>query len=153
MKSHQSKKSSLDETDARILTALDANARLSISELARIVGMSPPSVTERLRRLESTGVIRGFSLDIDPHALGYQIRAMVRIRPLPGKLHIVERLIQERPEFIECDRITGDDPFLARLVVHTIEQMDDVLKAFYDHAVTSTAVIKGTSVNRRLPPL
>ncbi|WP_326493849.1 Lrp/AsnC ligand binding domain-containing protein [Rhizobium sp. SL86] len=86
-------------------------------------------------------------------AIGYQIRAMVRIRPLPGKLHLVERLIQERPEFVECDKITGDDPFLARLVVHTIEQMDDVLEALSEHAVTSTAVIKGTSVKRRLPPL
>lgn len=83
----------------------------------------------------------------------YQIRAMVRIRPLPGKLHLVERLIQERPEFVECDKITGDDPFLARLVVQSIEQMDDVLEALFEHAVTSTAVVKGTSVKRRLPPL
>lgn len=62
-------------------------------------------------------------------------------------------LIQERPEFVECDKITGDDPFLARLVVHSIEQMDDVLEALSEHAVTSTAVIKGTSIKRRLPPL
>ncbi|APO77844.1 AsnC family transcriptional regulator protein (plasmid) [Rhizobium etli 8C-3] len=76
-----------------------------------------------------------------------------RSAPLPGKLHLVERLIQERPEFVECDKITGDDSFLARLVVHTIEQMDDVLEALSEHAVTSTAVIKGVSVKRRLPPL
>jgi Lrp/AsnC family transcriptional regulator, leucine-responsive regulatory protein len=146
-------KSSLDETDARILTALDADARLSMSELARVVGMSAPSVSERVRRLEATGVIRGFMLDVDTRAIGYQIRAMVRIRPLPGKLHLVEKLIQDRPEFIECDKITGDDPFLARLVVRSIEEMDDVLEALSEHAVTSTAVIKGTSVKKRLPPL
>lgn len=149
----QSGNSTLDETDTRILAALDADARLSMSELARLVGMSAPSVSERVRRLESSGVIRSFTIDIDTRAIGYQIRAMVRIRPLPGKLHIVERLIQERPEFIECDKITGDDPFLARLVVHSIEEMDDVLEALSEHAVTSTAVIKGTSVKRRLPPL
>lgn len=146
-------KSTLDETDARILAALDSDARLSMSELARLVGMSAPSVSERVRRLEAAGVIRGFTVDVDTRAIGYQIRAMVRIRPLPGKLHLVERLIQERPEFVECDKITGDDPFLARLVVHSIEQMDDVLEALSEHAVTSTAVIKGTSVKRRLPPL
>ncbi len=149
----QSTKSTLDLTDAQILAALDSDARLSMSELARLVGMSAPSVSERVRRLESTGVIRAFTVDVDTRAIGYQIRAMVRIRPLPGKLHLVERLIQERPEFVECDKITGDDPFLARLVVHTIEQMDDVLEALSEHAVTSTAVIKGTSVKRRLPPL
>ncbi|RKE85690.1 Lrp/AsnC family transcriptional regulator [Rhizobium sp. AG855] len=146
-------KSSLDDTDARILAALDADARLSMSELARLIGMSAPSVSERVRRLEAAGVIRGFTIDLDTRAIGYQIRAMVRIRPLPGKLHLVERLIQERPEFIECDKITGDDPFLARLVVRSIEEMDDVLEALSEHAVTSTAVIKGTSVKRRLPPL
>ncbi|WP_341486397.1 Lrp/AsnC family transcriptional regulator [Pararhizobium sp. A13] len=149
----QSGNSTLDETDARILGALDSDARLSMSELARLVGMSAPSVSERVRRLESSGVIRSFTIDVDTRAIGYQIRAMVRIRPLPGKLHLVERLIQERPEFIECDKITGDDPFLARLVVHSIEEMDDVLEALSEHAVTSTAVIKGTSVKRRLPPL
>jgi Lrp/AsnC family leucine-responsive transcriptional regulator len=110
-------------------------------------------VAERMRRLGADGIIRGFTVEIDSKALGYQIRAMVRIRPLPGKLHLVEKLIQETPQFIECDKITGDDPFLARLVVHSIEEMDDVLESLSDHAVTSTAVIKGTSVRRRLPPL
>ncbi len=93
-----------------------------MSELARLVGMSAPSVSERVRRLKAGGVIRGFTVDVDTRAIGYQIRAMVRIRPLPGKLHLVERLIQERPEFVECDKITGYETFLARLVVHTIEQ-------------------------------
>ncbi|MBX4860284.1 Lrp/AsnC family transcriptional regulator [Rhizobium sophorae] len=152
-KNLQSGKSTLDEADARIVAALDSDARLSMSELARLVGMSAPSVSERVRRLGSAGVIRGFTVDVDTRAIGYQIRAMVRIRPLPGKLHLVEKLIQERPEFVECDKITGDDPFLARLVVHSIEQMDDVLEVLSEHAVTSTAVIKGTSVKRRLPPL
>jgi Lrp/AsnC family leucine-responsive transcriptional regulator len=115
-------KSTLDATDAQILGALDSDARLSMSELARLVGMSAPSVSERVRRLEAGGVIRGFTVDVDTRAIGYQIRAMVRIRPLPGKLHLVERLIQERPGFVECDKITGDETFLARLVVRTIEQ-------------------------------
>jgi Lrp/AsnC family leucine-responsive transcriptional regulator len=149
----RSENSVLDAVDVRILTALDADARLSTAELARMVNLSAPSVAERMRRLGADGIIRGFTVEIDSKALGYQIRAMVRIRPLPGKLHLVEKLIQETPQFIECDKITGDDPFLARLVVHSIEEMDDVLESLSDHAVTSTAVIKGTSVKRRLPPL
>jgi len=149
----QNENSTIDAAASRILAALDADSRLSMSELARLVGMSAPAVSERVRRLEAGGIIRAFTLDVDARALGYQIRALVRIRPLPGKLHVVERLIQDTPQFIECDKITGDDPFLARLVVHSIEEMDDVLEALSDHAVTSTAVIKGTSVARRLPPL
>jgi len=143
----------LDSIDARILIALDADARLSVSDLGRTVGMSAPSASERVRRLQAAGVIRAFTLDVDTRALGYQIRALVRIRPLPSKLHLVEKLIQNTPQFIECDKITGDDPFLARLVVRSIEEMDGVLEALSEHAVTSTAVIKGSSVPRRLPPL
>lgn len=149
----RSEKSTLDPVDARLLVLFDSDARLPISELARAVGLSAPSVADRVRRLVAEGVVRNFTVDIDTRALGYQVRAMVRIRPLPGKLHLVERLIQETPQFIECDKITGDDPFLARLVVHSIEEMDDVLEGLSEHAVTSTAVIKGTSVKRRLPPL
>lgn len=142
----------LDPVDARILAALHDEARLPMSELARRVGLSAPSVAERVRRLEAAGIIRGFTVDVDPRALGYQIRALVRIRPLPGKLHLVEQLIDATPQFVECDKITGDDPFLARLVVRSIEEMDGVLEALSDHAVTSTAVVKATSVTRRLPP-
>ncbi len=92
-------------------------------------------------------------MDVDTRAIGYQIRALVRIRPLPGKLHIVEKLIQDTPNFVECDKVTGDDPFLGRLVVRSIEEMDDVLEGLSEHAVTSTVIIKSSSVSRRLPPL
>lgn len=94
----------------RILAALDSDARLSKSELARVVGMSAPSVSKPVRRLESSAVIRSFTIDVDTRAIGYQIRAMVR--PLAGKLHIVERLIQERPEFIDATRSPATIPFL-----------------------------------------
>ncbi|WP_137158166.1 Lrp/AsnC family transcriptional regulator [Rhizobium sp. FKL33] len=142
-----------DDVDRRIIDLLDREGRLPMSELARAVGMSAPSVAERVRHLQESGVIRNFTIDVDARALGYQIQALVRIRPLPGKLHLVERLIQEEPHFIECDKVTGDDPFLARLVVRSVEELDDVLEGLSEHAVTSTAVVKGKSIVKRLPPL
>ncbi|OLP62573.1 AsnC family transcriptional regulator [Xaviernesmea oryzae] len=143
----------LDAIDSALLRALDAEARLPLSELSRRVGLSAPSVAERIRRMETSGVLTGFTVETDARALGYAIRALVRIRPLPGKMHLVEQLIQEMPAIVECDRITGDDPFLARLVARSVEEMDKALDALSGHAVTSTAVIKGQSVKRRLPPL
>jgi Lrp/AsnC family leucine-responsive transcriptional regulator len=153
MKRLQNNERPVDEIDSRLLILLDGNARLSVSDLARQVGLSSPSVTERLRRLEQDGVIRSFTIDVDHRRLGYQLRAMVRIRPLPGKIHIVERLIQDTAQIIECDKITGDDAFLARLVVRDVEEMDEILHRLVDYAVTSTAIIKSTSVERRLPPI
>ncbi|TJV22303.1 MAG: Lrp/AsnC family transcriptional regulator, partial [Mesorhizobium sp.] len=97
----------LDDLDRRLLESLIKDSRTSLKELAQQVGLSSPSVAERLRRLEDRGVIRAFTVEIDPQALGYTLQAIVRIRPLPGKLHIVQKLIEEIPEFGECDKVTG----------------------------------------------
>ncbi|HSI42199.1 MAG TPA: Lrp/AsnC family transcriptional regulator [Xanthobacteraceae bacterium] len=153
MKNLVSERTVLDPVDRRLITELDRDARRPTSELARLVGMSAPAVTERLRRLEAAGVLKGFTAEVDPLALGYAIRAMVWIRPHPGKLHVVEQLIQQCPEVVECLKITGDNPFLAQIVVRSVQQMDEVLERLCDHAVTSTAIIKSEAVKRRLPPL
>lgn len=143
----------IDEIDQKIIEALAANARLSIKELAQQAGLSSPSASERLRRLEERGVIDRFTVDLDLRAIGYPLQAIVRIRPLPGKLHIVQRLIEDIPQITECDKVTGDDCFVARLHMRSIEQLDEILDRIADKAETSTAIIKAQPVKRRLPPL
>jgi Lrp/AsnC family leucine-responsive transcriptional regulator len=143
----------LDDIDRRILEALAADARMSLKELAQTAGLSSPSASERLRRLEERGVISAFTVDIDPTALGYPLQAIVRVRPLPGQLHVVERIIQETPEFVECDKVTGDDCFVARLVIRSMAQLDTILDKVAEKAETSTSMVKASPVKRRLPPL
>jgi Lrp/AsnC family transcriptional regulator, leucine-responsive regulatory protein len=143
----------LDEIDRALLAALVDDARASVSELARLVGLSAPSTSERLRRLEAQGVIGGYTVRIDPRALGYTLQAIVRVKPLPGQLHLVEDVIRRIPEFIECDKVTGDDCFIARIWLHSIEQLDEILNKVTERAETSTAIVKSTPVPRRLPPL
>ncbi|NKJ36207.1 Lrp/AsnC family transcriptional regulator [Rhizobium sp. SG570] len=143
----------LDETDQRMLEALARNARISLKELAEAAGLSSPSAAERLRRLEERGIISAFTVDIAPEAIGYPMQAIVRIRPLPGQLHVVERIIQETPEFIECDKVTGDDCFIGRLVVRSMGELDGILDKITERAETNTSMIKATPVKRRLPPL
>jgi Lrp/AsnC family leucine-responsive transcriptional regulator len=143
----------LDDIDRQIVEALIRDSRASLKELAQTVGLSSPSVSERVRRLEERGVIRGFTLDIDPPALGYPIQAIVRIKPMPGKLHLVQKLIMETPQFGECDKVTGDDCFVARLYVRSIEELDGLLDRIADKAETSTAIVKAQPIRRRPPPL
>ena len=143
----------IDQADQKLLDALAVNSRLSLKELAQAAGMSSPSAAERLRRLEERGIIRAFTIDIDPVALGYPLQAIVRVRPLPGQLHIVEKLIQETPEFIECDKVTGDDCFIARLVVRSMGELDGILDKIAERAETNTSMIKSSPVKRRLPPV
>ena len=143
----------IDQIDQMILEALQRDARMSQKELAALAGLSSPSVAERVRRLEERGVIRGFTVDIDPRALGYTLQAIVRIKPLPGKLHIVQQLLDSIAEFSECDRVTGDDCFIARLHVRSIDQLDQILDRIVDKAETSTAIVKSQPIRRRPPPL
>ncbi|AMO74791.1 MULTISPECIES: Lrp/AsnC family transcriptional regulator [Pseudomonas] len=142
-----------DEIDQLLIAALMEDSRLSLKALAQVSGLSAPSVGERLRKLEERGVIRGYTLEVDPKAFGYLLQAIVRVRPLPGRLHEVERQIQAIPEFTECDKITGDDCFVARLCVRDMEQLDTLLDRLNAYAETSTAIVKKTPVKRRLPPM
>lgn len=143
----------LDGIDRRLLEMLAANARIATAQLARQVGMSPPSVADRVRRLEEAGILRGYTVDVDPVALGYTLTAIVRIRPLPGQLRKVEKLIAGIGQCVECDKVTGDDCFVARLLLQSISQLDAVLDRFNECAQTNTAIVKATTVRRRLPPL
>ncbi len=153
MKTLQMKGAALDTVDVALIEALTDNARLSMRDLAGRVGMSAPSVTERVRRLEDVGVLRGFTVDLDSKALGYGLQAIVRIKPLPGQLHKVEELIRKIPQCVECDKVTGEDCFIARLCVADIDSLDGLLDAVADRAETNTAIVKATPVPRRLPPL
>lgn len=142
-----------DETDRLLIEALRRDARASLKELGNTVGLSSPSVAERIRRLQDRGVITGFSVDVDPVALGYPLEAIVRIRPLPGKLHIVRELIEQTPQIVECDKVTGDDCYVARLFVRSMDEIDTILDRISDKASTSTSMIKSKTVARRHPPL
>lgn len=143
----------IDHIDQSILTALSGNARMSLKQLASVAGLSSPSIAERLHRLEERGVISGYSININPHALGYQFQAIVRIRPLPGQLQAVQKLIENTPEFCECDKVTGEDCYVARLFLRSLGQLDSILDRIAAKAETNTSIIKGTTIARRLPPL
>lgn len=143
----------MDAIDKRIVGILAADARIALKQLAGAVGLSSPAVAERLKRLQERGELSGFTVAIDPRALGYALQAIVRLDPLPGALHIVERMIVETPEFVECDRVTGEDCFVARLYIRSIEDLDAILERFHERARTVTAIVKSQPVPRRLPPL
>ncbi|MEQ1612095.1 MAG: Lrp/AsnC family transcriptional regulator [Hyphomicrobiaceae bacterium] len=149
----QNTKSNFDETDAEIIRLLTGNARISMSDLAREIGMSPPSATERVRRLEAAGVIRGYTIDIDLGALGFEITALVRIKPRSGQLHIVEKFLRDEPRFVSCDKVTGEDCFVARLCLRSITELDGVLDPLHQRAETNTSIVTASPIQWRIPSL
>src|SRR5260370_12224046 len=99
----------IDAVNRRVLEELLQDPRLTMSELGRRVGMSSPAVTERVRRLEETGGIRGYHLELNPVALGLPIAIYIRIRPNPGHLPTLPRLAHPIPHNLESPRTTPDN--------------------------------------------
>jgi Lrp/AsnC family transcriptional regulator, leucine-responsive regulatory protein len=143
----------IDRVDCRLLAALVQEARTSMADLARLVGLSPPSVAERIRRLEEAGVIDGYTLTVNPKALGLPIAAWLRIRPVPGQLQKVAELVRTLPAIVECDRITGEDCFIARAHVASVEDLEKLIDQIIPYAMTNTSIIQSSPVKRRLPPI
>ena len=142
-----------DVLDSKIIEALTDNARISMRDLAQHIGMSAPSATERVRRLTDIGAIRGFTVDLDPKKFGFSLQAIVRIKPRRGQLQSVAKILAEMPECIECDEVTGDDCFIARICLPSIDMLEDILRPLKDRSDTNTSIIHKTTVHRRNPPI
>ncbi len=143
----------VDVVDKKLLDALIANARISNAELARLVGLSAPSVAERIKRLEEAGVVEGYTVKINPKALGFPISAWLRIRPVPGELNRVAEMLRGLPEIVECDRITGEDCFIARAHVQSVGHLEKLIDKVISYSMTNTSIIQSSPVERRLPQI
>ncbi|MFC4497575.1 Lrp/AsnC family transcriptional regulator [Streptomyces ovatisporus] len=143
----------LDAVDRAILVELDTDPRMPTAELARRVEISVPTARERMRRLQESGVIRGYRLDVDPAALGYPVAAFVRVRPGPGQLPKIVELARSLTQVSECHRITGEDCFLIKVHATDLNTFEEVLDRFLLHGQTTTSIIQSTPVPPRTPGL
>lgn len=141
----------MDLIDAKILKKLVEDARISMAELARQVNLSPPSVTERVRRLEEAGVITTYTAVMNPAAIGLPVSVFIRVRPVPGKLKEAIEIISGLKEVVRCDRVTGEDCIVARAHVETIADVEVLVDKLTPVAMISTSVIQSTPVPYRLP--
>ncbi|HEX3834669.1 MAG TPA: Lrp/AsnC family transcriptional regulator [Solirubrobacteraceae bacterium] len=138
-----------DATDLRLLNELQDDARLSLAELGRRVGLSAPAVAERLARLERDEVILGYRATLNPRALGYTLSAVIRIRPAPRQLHEVAQLARETPEVVDCRRITGEDCFIMTAHVRSVEHLEEVIDGFAVHGQTTSSIVQSAPVADR----
>jgi Lrp/AsnC family leucine-responsive transcriptional regulator len=141
--------SALDTTDRSLLVELQADGRLSLAELGRRVGLSPPAVTDRLRRLEASGAIAGYRADVDPRSLGYALSAIVRVRPAPRMIPKVADAARTTPEVVECHRITGEDCFFVKVHVRDVAHLEEVIDRFTPFGQTTTSIVQSSPVPPR----
>jgi Lrp/AsnC family transcriptional regulator, leucine-responsive regulatory protein len=138
-----------DATTRRILEELQRDGRLSLAELGRRVGLSPPAVAERVSRLERDGVITGYHARIDPRALGFALGVVIRVRPAPREIAKVAALARETPEVVECHRITGEDCFFMKAYVRDVEHLEEVIDQFVIYGQTTSSIMQTSPVPLR----
>jgi Lrp/AsnC family leucine-responsive transcriptional regulator len=118
----------LDKTDRRILDVLQRDGRISVTDLAERVGLSPTPCARRIRQLETSGLIQGYAAIVDPKRAGQAIQAIVQIKLAQHSDEIVERFrrtLLDRPEVLACYTMTGEMDFLLHVIVRDIEALSD----------------------------
>lgn len=129
----------LDQNDERVLSELQQDARITMAELGRRVGLSQPAVTERVRKLESAGVITGYHAAVNPARLGYAIRALVHVGRLDQER--MSPLVEASPEVLNAYSVTGGDDWVLEIAVADVTHLETVLRPFCSLTDTRTAVI------------
>src|SRR5213592_295223 len=147
------KRQVLDAVDEKVVGELLDDGRLPIAELGRRVNLSSPAVAERMRRLERTGVVTGYRAQVDPRALGYELLAIVRVKPAPRQLPKIPELAAEIPQVVECHRITGEDCFYLKVYLRSIDELSGLLDQFLVYGETTTSIVNSTPIQLRDPPL
>ncbi len=143
----------LDDVNRQLLRELHSEPRITMSALARRVGMSAPAVTERVQRMERAGVITGYRMEVNPAALGLPVTAFARIRPAPGQLPKIAELAAALPEVSECHRITGEDCFLIKVHAAAVQDLETTLDRFLLYGQTITSIVVSSPVLPRPLPI
>jgi Lrp/AsnC family leucine-responsive transcriptional regulator len=139
----------LDDTDWSLLAELQNHARTTIADMGRRVGLTAPAAAERLRRLEETGIIRGYHATVDLEKLGRPISAFIRVRFNGGKYDAFERMIEKSDDVLECHHITGEDCFIVKAAVATMHDLERLASSLSRFGSTATSVVYSTVLDRR----
>jgi Lrp/AsnC family leucine-responsive transcriptional regulator len=141
----------LDETGWAILRELQENARISFSELGRRVSLTPPAVADRVRRMEEAGLIRGYRAQVAMERVGYPISAFVRMRARGEQgCAVLGEFVKEVPEVVEAHRVTGEDSYIVKVVVRSVEHLQELIDRLMPYGETVTALVLSSPVIHRV---
>jgi len=130
-----------DGKDLEILEALQRNARVSLSELGRQIGLSQPAISERVKRLEEAGIIEGYSARVNPRALGLTLTAIIRLRTTHEHIKSCMRKFAEIPHIVEVHRVTGEDCFVLKVLVPAPENLETIVDRIAGFGAVTTSLV------------
>lgn len=142
----------LDELDLRLLDALQRNARSTFAELGAIVGLKPPAVHDRVKRLESRGFVRGYAAQLDNKRLGLELTALVSCYTSPEtKYDEFTAALSALPEVCEVHSVAGEESFVLKVMTRSTAHLDQLLsqlKSVPGMARTKTTIVLSTPFER-----
>ncbi len=139
----------LDDIGWALLRELQENARLSFSELGRRVGLTPPAVADRVRRMEEAGIIRGYRLEIDHTLIGLPLTAVIRVTHRGVNCLELGRIVSEYPEVLECHRLTGAESYSMKVALRSVEHLQELIDRLMPYGETVTSIVLSSPVTSR----
>lgn len=142
----------LDELDLRILEALQRNARSTFADLGGVVGLKPPAVHDRVKRLESKGYVRGYAAQLDSKLLGLELVAFVSCYTAPDASYdAFTQTLAQMPEVLEVHSVAGEESFVCKVMTRSTAHLDELLsklKLVPGMARTKTTIVLSTPFER-----
>jgi len=140
----------LDETGWELLCALQENARSSYADLGRQVGLTPPAVADRIRRLEAAGIITGYHAAVNPAKVGLGLTVIIRFKASREPYERIVAIIKACPEIIECHDVTGDDCMTLTAVVSSVEHLQGLIARLTPYGVSNTSIVLSSPLRHRV---
>ncbi|KZE64302.1 AsnC family transcriptional regulator [Fictibacillus phosphorivorans] len=131
----------MDEMDFKIIEELRKDARLSMRELAKRVNLSSPSVTERVRRLESKGIIEEYTIKTNPKKMGYGAECIIEVTLKQAEYDRFKLIVQRHPGVVFCYRISGKSCYMVKLNVVAMQDVEQFIDLITPFAYTATYFI------------
>jgi Lrp/AsnC family leucine-responsive transcriptional regulator len=144
----------MDSTDIRILKILQQEARISMKELGLRVNLTSPAVSERIKRLEESGVIEGYAAIVNPKKLKLHVEAIVHVSMKVSAHERFKKLALEEREIIECHHVTGEDCMTVKVVCEDTHRLEEILDKIQAIGDTKAAIILSSPLKRKaiIPP-
>lgn len=139
----------LDETGWAMLCALQENARISYADLGRKVGLTPPAVADRIRRLEAAGIITGYHATVNPAKLGLGLTAIIRFKGANVTSERIIDVVKRCPEIVECHDLTGDDCMSLTVVVASVSHLQSVIARLMPFGASNTSIVLASPLQHR----
>lgn len=139
----------MDTTDIKILEILQTDGRISMKELGQLVALSPPAVSERVKRLEESGIIQGYAAVVDPKLLGKRVFAIINVQMMVNQHKAFLQLVKNDPAIVECHHLTGEDCMTIKVLLSDTIELEKLLDRIQQLGNTRTTIVLSSPLERK----